>query len=123
MKIEIIGTDAVPDALVVSGTARIAWLSGVNAASDAGGAGDAEAQARATADVLAARLEAAGAEWGNIVKIIEYVNDLRVVPVLREALRARGGNTWNPARTLVQVDNLPVPGVRWELDVVLALPV
>lgn len=120
MYIERIGSAAVPDALVVAGNARIVWLRGINAGAAADR--DAEAQARATAEVLAERLRAAGAEWGHAVKIIEYVNDLRVVPVLREALKAVGGDAWNPARTLVQVDNLATPGARWELDVVVALP-
>ncbi len=120
MNIERIGSAAVPDALVVTGTARIVWLNGINAGAAAGG--DLETQARVTAEMLSERLQAAGADWGDAVKVIEYVNDLRAVPVLREALKAVGGDAWNPARTLVQVDNLATPGSRWELDVVVALP-
>lgn len=121
MNIERIGSAAVPDALVVAGDARIIWLTGINAGAAAVDHG-AEGQARVTAEVLGERLRAAGAEWGDVVKVVEYVNDLRVVPVLREALKAAGGEAWNPARTLVQVDNLSTPGSRWELDVVVALP-
>ena len=127
MAIEIIDTgapSAAPDAVVVTGGARLLHLTGVGPA--ASGAdrvdGDAAAQAVVTAAALDARLTAAGAGWGDVVKIIEYVSDLRAVGALREALAARGGPDWRPARTLVQVDNLPAAGARWELDVVVVLP-
>jgi len=127
MAIEIIETgapSAAPDAVVVTAGARLLHLSGVGPAArgDDRVDGDAAAQAAATAAGLDARLAAAGAHWGDIVKIIEYVTDLRAVGALRDALAARGGADWRPARTLVQVDNLSAPGARWELDVVVALP-
>lgn len=117
--------DGPPAAIVVPGTATLTYFTGIGPGANPGDAGawDAPAQARATVDAVDSALRDAGASWEDVVKIIEYVTDLRSIDTLRAALDERGGAGYRPARTLVQVDTLSTPGVRWELDLIAARPV
>ena len=110
-------TDAVRfgDLLFVSGVPPL----------DAGGAvvgpGDVVAQARQILENMAAILEAAGAGFGDVLKVTVYLTDVddrtRINPVRQEYFGSA-----RPASTLIGVAALPVPGMRIEIDAVVGLP-
>jgi 2-iminobutanoate/2-iminopropanoate deaminase len=76
-------------------------------------------QAAQTLDAVAGHLANAGLTWRAVAKVLIHVVDARDAAEVAEALRDRCG-TWAPAITVIQADNLPVPGSRVQLDVIAA---
>lgn len=86
------------------------------------GEGDFAAQARQVFANLRIALEAAGADFTNVVKMTTYIVDYR--PELREALgaartEAMGGAL--PASTLVGVQALAMPGYLIEVEAIAVI--
>jgi reactive intermediate/imine deaminase len=81
------------------------------------GGTDVVAQARQVFSNLGDVLSAAGAGFGDVVKITVYLTDIddrpRINPVRQEVF----GDT-RPASTLVEVSRLAMPGARLEIDAV-----
>lgn len=76
-------------------------------------------QSASALDAVDGRLADAGLDWGAVVKVLVHVVDARDAAEIQAALRERCG-TWEPALTVIQVDNLPAPGARVQLDVTAA---
>lgn len=81
--------------------------------------GDVVAQARQVMANLAAVLQAAGADWGHVVKTTVYLQDMGDFPKVNEVYAAALGDA-RPARSTVQVAGLP-RGVLVEIDLVAHL--
>ncbi|HET6300929.1 RidA family protein [Microbacterium sp.] len=109
-------------AVVVGGPAGLVFLSGIRPEASAGSPPplDVRAQAELAADRLRAVLAARGLSWENVAKTLVYVTDISELGVVRDVLAERFGTQWRPAFTVVQVDNLPTPGARVQLDVTAA---
>jgi 2-iminobutanoate/2-iminopropanoate deaminase len=79
------------------------------------------AQTRQVFANVGAVLEAAGAGFGDVVKVTVFltdVDDRRAVNTVREEVF--GGT--RPASTLVEVSRLAVPGARIEVEAVAVIP-
>lgn len=81
---------------------------------------DIRAQVHLLMENLDKHLAALGLGWANVVKTIQQVTDLREADAVTVALAERYGTAWAPATTLTQVDALPAPGARVQLDVIVA---
>ncbi|MDT0156447.1 RidA family protein [Microbacterium sp. ARD32] len=108
--------------VVVGGPAGLVFLSGIGPAhaADADPAAAIELQVEQTAGRLEEVLAERDLAWTNVAKVIVYLTDNSELDAVMSGLRLRFGSTWSPAVTFVQVDNLPVRGVRVQLDVVAA---
>jgi 2-iminobutanoate/2-iminopropanoate deaminase len=84
------------------------------------GGDDVVAQTRQVFANLAAVLAAAGATFGDVVKVTVYVTDIedraRINPVRQDFFRDS-----RPASTLVEVSALATPGAKVEIDAVAIL--
>jgi enamine deaminase RidA (YjgF/YER057c/UK114 family) len=111
---------------VVSATGRMVFVSGQIALDAEGavvGAGDLRAQANRVYENLAACLAAAGAGFGDVVKINTYVVNLKAddLPVIREVRSAYFPGDGPPASTLVGVTALAADGLLIEVEAVAML--
>ncbi len=84
--------------------------------------GDFRAQATQTLENLKAALAAVGAGFENIVKINNYLIDMRHLPILREVRRGYFGQANPPASTTVAITALAREGALYEIDAVAVLP-
>jgi 2-iminobutanoate/2-iminopropanoate deaminase len=84
-------------------------------------AGDVVAQARQVFRNIALVLDAAGAGFGDVVKVTVFLTDigdrLSVNTVRQEVFGAS-----RPASTLVEVSKLAIPGARIEVEAVACVP-
>jgi 2-iminobutanoate/2-iminopropanoate deaminase/2-aminomuconate deaminase len=62
-------------------------------------------------------LETAGLTWRNVVKVTKYLTDMRECDAMHKVMNEYFGD-WNPASTMVCVNNLSSPGARIELDMI-----
>ena len=83
--------------------------------------GDVQAQTERVLQNLTAILDAAGASWGDVVKITKYLTDMRDMDGMVSVLVQYFGD-WTPASTTVCVNQLSTPGARVELDMIAAYP-
>lgn len=96
------------------------FLSGaVQAHGEAPGTDDIVTQVRTVmqrhTDVLAAH----GLTWDDVVHVYEFLTDMRdTVQVHVTMAEFTGDSGWKPANTLIGVNALSQPGMRFELDVV-----
>ena len=81
------------------------------------GANDMRAQAEQVFKNLKAALDAAGATFGDVVKMNTYVTDMTQSPAIRE-VRARYLSDAPPASTLVQVVHLARPDFMIEIEAI-----
>jgi reactive intermediate/imine deaminase len=104
----------------VTGPAKTVYISGQIALDKDGtvvGAGDMKAQAEQVFKNLHAALEAAGAQFSDVVKMNTYITDMDKAPAVRE-VRARYFGDTAPASTLVQVVHLARPEFLLEIEVI-----
>jgi enamine deaminase RidA (YjgF/YER057c/UK114 family) len=104
---------------VVAGRGRLVVVSGQVAQDKHGelvGAGDAAAQARQVFENLGRCLAAAGAGFGDVVKLGLFVLDVAHLPAVRAARDAVIDTTRPPASTAVQVAALFAPGYLIEAE-------
>jgi enamine deaminase RidA (YjgF/YER057c/UK114 family) len=89
----------------------------------AGGDGDFRTQARQAFENLKNALAAVGAGFAHVVKLNNYLIDIRAhLPIYRE-IRDAYVNTANPpASTTVEVRNLAIPGAVYEVEAIAVLP-
>jgi 2-iminobutanoate/2-iminopropanoate deaminase len=85
------------------------------------GGADVVAQARQVFANMSAILTAAGADFGDVVKVTVYLTDIddrpRINPVRQEVFGPA-----RPASTLVEVSGLAIPGALIEVDAVAVVP-
>ncbi|MFF6773287.1 RidA family protein [Streptomyces sp. NPDC012637] len=110
---------------VVWGTGRFVAVSG-QIALDAGGAvvgaGDPDAQARQVFANLGRCLAAAGADFGDVVKLTYFVTDMAHLPAVRAARDAAFGALPLPASSAVQVSALVRPELVLEIEAFALIP-
>lgn len=82
------------------------------------GAGDLEAQTRRVFENLTAALEAAGAQWSDVVKLNYYLRDVGQIAVIRAIRDEYLDPERRPASTLVEVSGLFRDDVLIEVDAV-----
>lgn len=110
-------------AVVVAGPSGLVFLSGVGprAAGSTAPIPEAfDAQLAATFDTLDAALATRGLAWRHVAKILVHLTDVREHDSAWAGFAERYGTAWTPARTTIEVDNLPDRGARIQLDVIAA---
>ncbi|MFD7977160.1 RidA family protein [Streptomyces sp. NPDC059071] len=110
---------------VVWGTGRFVAVSGQIALDTEGavvGAGDAAAQARQVFANLGRCLAAAGADFGDVVKLTYFVTDMAHLPAVRAARDAAFGTLPLPASSAVQVTALVRPELLLEIEAFALIP-
>ena len=86
------------------------------------GEGDLQAQARQVFENLKAALEAAGADFGHVVKLGIYVIDAKQMQIVRD-VRDQYINTANPpVSTALEISNFVRDGLLIEVDAVAVVP-
>lgn len=108
----------------VNGPAKTVYVSGQIALDRSGnvvGAGDMKAQADQVFKNLEAALAAAGAKFGDVVKMNTYTTDMSQIQAIRD-VRGKYFGTATPASTLVQVVHLARPELLLEIEVVAVVP-
>jgi enamine deaminase RidA (YjgF/YER057c/UK114 family) len=106
------------------GDAVLLFLSGQVALDEDGnlvGEGDMARQTEQVYELIGKILAAAGAGFGDVVKLTTYLTDLAQLDAHRE-VRDRYLPDPPPASTLVQVAGLVQPGLLVEVEVVAAVP-
>jgi len=104
---------------VVAGRGRLVVVSGQVAQDEHGelvGPGDPAAQARQVFENLRGCLAAAGAGFGDVVKLSFFLLDIADLPAVRAARDAVVDTTRPPASTAVQVPALFAPGYLLEVE-------
>jgi enamine deaminase RidA (YjgF/YER057c/UK114 family) len=104
---------------------RIVWTSGqVPVAVDGTPAltGDWEAQTRLVFQNISAALEAGGAGWDDVFKLMFYVVDTSALTIVRAVRDEFVSVDRPPASTLVQVAGLFRPDILIEVEAVAAVP-
>ena len=104
---------------VVAGRGRLVVVSGQVAQDERGklvGSGDPAAQARRVFENLRRCLAAAGAGFGDVVKLTFFVLDVADLPAVRAARDAVIDTARPPASTAVQVAALFTPGYLVEVE-------
>ncbi|MFE6226834.1 MULTISPECIES: RidA family protein [unclassified Streptomyces] len=110
---------------VVWGTGRFVAVSGQVALDASGavvGAGDPAAQARQVFANLERCLAAAGAGFGDVVKLTYFLTDLAHLPALRDARDAAFAGLPLPASSAVQVHALVRPELLMEVEAFALVP-
>jgi 2-iminobutanoate/2-iminopropanoate deaminase len=111
-----------------SGPAKMIFLAGVGAEDENGKPGDIRhkddfvAQCRYAYDKIRRALESNGAGFGDIVKIVSYVTDMRFQADYGRCRSEVFGATPPPAHTLLNIVQLAWPGMMVEVDVTAMVP-
>jgi reactive intermediate/imine deaminase len=110
--------------VVVSPPGKLVFVAGQVAIDGDGevvGGGDIVAQTRQVMENIKSGLEAAGATFADVVKIVNYITDAREFPkmasVRQEYLQAP-----YPTSTLVEVPALMWPELKIEIEVMAVIP-
>ena len=104
---------------VVTGTGRLIAVSGQVALDERGevtGAGDPSAQTRQVFGNLRRCLSAAGATFGDVIKLTYYLTDVAHLPAIRAVRDEFIGAGPPPASTAVQVSALVRPELLLEVE-------
>ncbi len=115
-------------AVSFSGPAKMIFLAGVGAEDENGKPGDIRheddfaAQCRYPYDKIRRALEKNGAGFGDIVKIVSYVTDMRFQADYGRCRSEVFGTTLPPAHTLLNIVQLAWPGMMLEVDVTAMVP-
>ncbi|MFF9143561.1 RidA family protein [Streptomyces sp. NPDC055051] len=110
---------------VVWGTGRFVAISGQIATDASGavvGAADPAAQARQVFANLERCLAAAGAGFGDVVKLTYFLTDVAHLPAVRDARDAAFAGLPLPASSAVQVDALVRPELLLEIEAFALVP-
>jgi enamine deaminase RidA (YjgF/YER057c/UK114 family) len=100
---------------------RTVWVSGqlpLAADGTAAPPGDMAVQARQCFENVGRALEAAGAGWGDVVKLTYFVTDVSRVPEIRAVRDTFVDTERPPASSLVQVARLVLPDAMIEVEAV-----
>jgi len=104
---------------------RIVWTSGqvpVSVDGTPAPAGDWEAQTRLVFQNIAAALDAGGATWDDVFKLMFFVVDTSALTIVRAVRDEFVRVDRPPASTLVQVAGLFRPDILIEVEAVAAVP-
>ncbi|MBS1878436.1 MAG: RidA family protein [Actinobacteria bacterium] len=82
---------------------------------------DIREQTRRALENIKLVLDARGLGWQHVVKATKYLTDMREADAMHEVWREYFGE-WQPASTMICVNNLSSPGARVELDLVAVAP-
>ena len=82
---------------------------------------DVEAQTEQVLRNIATILEAAGSGLPHVLRCGVFLVDMKEFPKMNEVY-ARAFGTHRPARTTVEVSDLPGPGLRVEIDAIAYIP-
>ena len=82
---------------------------------------DVEAQTEQVLRNIATILEAAGSSLQHVLRCGVFLVDMKEFPKMNEVY-ARAFGTHRPARTTVEVSDLPGPGLRVEIDAIAYIP-
>lgn len=107
----------------IKGPGRIVYIAG-QLGLDAqgklvGAAGDFRAQATQAFENLKFALAAVGADFGDIVKLNNYMTDMSHLPILREVRDAYVNVAAPPASTTIQISKFAVEGALFEVEAVV----
>jgi enamine deaminase RidA (YjgF/YER057c/UK114 family) len=80
-----------------------------------------EEQTKNAMEAIKSILDHAGVGWRDVVKVTKYLTDMRDVDGMHAAMRPYFGD-WQPASTMICINQLSSPGARVELDMIVALP-
>jgi 2-iminobutanoate/2-iminopropanoate deaminase len=111
-----------------SGPAKMIFLAGVGAEEENGKPGDIRAkddfvaQCKYAYDKIKRALEKNGAGFGDIVKIVSYVTDMRYQADYGKCRSEIFGAAPPPAHTLLNIVQLAWPGMMVEVDVTAMVP-
>ena len=111
-----------------AGPAKMIFLAGVGAEEENGKPGDIRAkddfvaQCKYAYDKIKRALEKNGAGFGDIVKIVSYVTDMRFQADYGKCRSEVFGATPPPAHTLLNIVQLAWPGMMVEVDVTAMVP-
>ena len=112
-----------------SGPVKMIFLAGVGAEDENGKSGDIRykddfvAQCKYAYDKIKRELERNGAGFGDIVKIVSYVTDMRYQADYGKCRSEVFGTTPPPVHTLLNIVQLAWPGMMVEVDVTAMVPV
>lgn len=115
------------DAVVVPAAGRMIFLAGVGAEIgeaevDIACPGDFTGQCRVAYEKIAARLEAQGATFHNVVRIVGYVTDMRHIDTYFEVQRVALGDAPRPPHTMIGVAQLADTRMLVEVEVTAIVP-
>ena len=102
----------------------LVFVSGVVPVDDDGalvGGDDVAAQARQVFANIGRVLAAAGAGFGDVVKVTVFLTDVDDRPAINPVRQEVFGSS-RPASTLVEVSRLAIPGAKIEVEAVAVLP-
>ena len=84
------------------------------------GGDDVAAQARATLENIGAILEAAGATFADVLKVIVYLTDIGDRAAINPVRQEFFGDS-RPCSTLIGINELVVPGMKVEIEAIASL--
>lgn len=87
-----------------------------------GEAGDFRAQAKRAFENLREALEAVGAGFKDVVKVNNYLTDIKHLPLLREVRNSYFNMAAPPASTTIAIAALARDGALFEIDAIAVLP-
>jgi 2-iminobutanoate/2-iminopropanoate deaminase len=117
------------EAVTVTGPGKMIFLAGVGAEDENGKGGDIlhkgdfAAQCKYAYDKIRRALEKNGAGFGDIVKIVSYITDIRYQADYGKCRSEVFGAVPPPAHTLLNITQLAWPGMMLEVDVTAMVPV
>ncbi|HEX5956091.1 MAG TPA: RidA family protein [Solirubrobacterales bacterium] len=82
---------------------------------------DIREQTRRALDNIKLVLDARGLDWRHVIKATKYLTDIREADAMHEVWREYF-REWQPASTMICVNNLSSPGARVELDLIALGP-
>jgi enamine deaminase RidA (YjgF/YER057c/UK114 family) len=110
----------------ITGPGRIVYVAGQLGLEPngkmAGGAGDFRAQAVQAFENVKAALAAVGGTFEHVVKINNYLIDMRHLPIFREVRDAYVNTKAPPASTTVAISKLAREDALFEVEAVAVLP-
>lgn len=80
-----------------------------------------EDQTRNAMLAIASILNEVGATWRDVIKVTKYLTDMRDADGMNVEMR-KHFEGWQPASTMVCINQLSSPGARVELDMIVAIP-
>jgi 2-iminobutanoate/2-iminopropanoate deaminase len=114
--------------VTVTGPAKMIFLAGVGAEDENGKGGDIlykgdfAAQCKYAYDKIRRALEKHGAGFGDVVKVVSYVTDMRYQADYGKCRSEAFGTAPPPAHTLLNITQLAWPGMMLEVDVTAMVP-
>jgi 2-iminobutanoate/2-iminopropanoate deaminase len=111
------------EAVTVTGPAKTIFLAGIGAEDENGAAGtilhkgDFTAQCKYSYDKIKRLLDRHGATFGDIVKMVTYLTDVRYQPDYGKCRAEVFGAQPMPVHTLLTISQLAWPGMMVEVDV------